>query len=111
MDMNTYQALALRTCNPALDAQQRLTNGALGLAGESGEAADLVKKHLFHGHALEEDKLKKELGDVLWYVALLADALGLSLGEVAQHNVDKLRARYPEGFDAQRSQRRGQEEP
>jgi NTP pyrophosphatase (non-canonical NTP hydrolase) len=106
MKMNTYQELALRTCNPSLDARQRLTNGALGLAGESGEAADLIKKHLFHGHALEEEKLKKELGDVLWYVALLADALGLGLEEVAQRNVDKLRARYPEGFDAARSQRR-----
>jgi NTP pyrophosphatase (non-canonical NTP hydrolase) len=106
MDMNHYQAQAARTLNPALDPRERLINGALGLAGESGEAADVLKKHLFHGHPLDRDALKKELGDVLWYVAALASAAGLTLDEVAQHNLDKLRARYPDGFDTQRSQER-----
>lgn len=106
MDMNLYQAQAARTLNPALDPRERLINGALGLAGESGEAADVLKKHLFHGHPLDRDALKKELGDVLWYVAALASAADLTLDEVAQHNLDKLRARYPDGFDTQRSQER-----
>lgn len=108
MDMNDYQALAERTANQDLDKGLRLANGALGLAGEAGEAADLIKKHLFHDHPLDEARLKSELGDILWYVATLSHTLGLSLGDVAQHNVDKLKARYPEGFSAQRSKNRSE---
>ena len=103
MDMDDYQALAERTANRDLDKGHRLANGALGLAGEAGEAADLIKKHLFHDHPLDEARLKSELGDILWYVATLSGTLGLSLGEVARHNVAKLRARYPEGFSSERS--------
>ncbi|MEL6177405.1 MAG: nucleoside triphosphate pyrophosphohydrolase family protein [Myxococcota bacterium] len=83
-----------------------LANGALGLAGEAGEAADLIKKHLFHDHPLDRDKLRDELGDVLWYVATLARTLDLDLAQVAQRNIDKLRIRYPEGFSAERSRNR-----
>jgi NTP pyrophosphatase (non-canonical NTP hydrolase) len=79
---------------------------ALGLAGESGEYADLIKKHLFHSHALDREKARKELSDVLWYVAVAAHQLGFTLSSVAQANVDKLRARYPDGFDPLRSQNR-----
>ncbi len=106
MDMNTYQELALRTSNAELSLAQRLTNGALGLSGESGEVADVLKKHLFHNHPLDREKLCKELGDVMWYIAMLAQTLDLSLEEVAQTNVDKLKARYPEGFSSERSQNR-----
>jgi NTP pyrophosphatase (non-canonical NTP hydrolase) len=71
---------------------------SLGLAGEAGEVCDLLKKVHGHGKPYDADKLKKELGDVLWYLANLASAHGFSLSDVAQTNVDKLRARYPEGF-------------
>ena len=106
MDLNEYQQYALVTANKALDERGRIANGALGLAGEAGEAADLVKKHLFHDHPLDRDKLRSELGDVLWYLATLADAVGLELDDIAAHNVEKLRRRYPEGFSADRSMNR-----
>lgn len=73
---------------------------ALGIAGEAGEVADLLKKHLFHGHELDRAKLTKELGDVLWYVAALSDVFGLRLSDVATVNVDKLRKRFPTGFSS-----------
>lgn len=106
MDLNTYQDLALRTMNEGLEQKDALALGGLGLAGEAGECADIVKKHLFHGHPLDKEKLAKELGDVLWYVATTAEALGLKLDEVAQKNIDKLKARYPEGFSEEASRNR-----
>ena len=75
----------------------------MGLCGESGEAIDIVKKHLAQGHALDREALIKELGDVAWYLAETAYALDVPLEEVLQRNVDKLRARYPQGFEACRS--------
>lgn len=103
MTLNEYQELAQRTSNRALDAKGHLFNGTLGLAGEAGECADLLKKHYYQDGRLFVDDLEDELGDVLWYVAETAAALGVTLEEVARHNVDKLRKRYPEGFDADRS--------
>lgn len=107
--LNQYQEEALRTarvneadkCEP-LD----LARDALGVAGEAGEVADLIKKVVGHGHPIDPDKVKKELGDVLWYVAVLAHRVGFTLEEVAQANVDKLRKRYPDGFDPERSKNR-----
>ena len=104
MTLNDYMSKALRTANAFLTDEQKLTNGVMGLAGEAGECVDIVKKHLFQGHELDREKLKDELGDVLWYVAITARALGLTLEEVARHNVDKLARRYPTGeFRAQDS--------
>lgn len=73
---------------------------ALGLNGESGEVADLIKRHKYHGHTLVIPKLEEELGDVLWYIAEMATTLGLSLESVAWANVQKLQQRYPEGFSS-----------
>ena len=95
--------MALTTLNPALGKQDVLINGVMGLCGESGEAIDIVKKHLAQGHPLDREGLIKELGDVAWYLAETAYALDVSLEEVFQRNIDKLKARYPEGFDARRS--------
>ena len=75
-----------------------LLNGALGLTGEAGEVADLIKKEIFHGHNFKMEDLIKELGDVCWYLALLCNAIGVSLEEVMIKNIAKLKARYPEGF-------------
>lgn len=103
MTANEYQQLALVTLNPALCKKDVLINGVMGLCGESGEAIDIVKKHLAQGHPLDREKLIKELGDIAWYLAETAYALDVSLDEVLQRNVDKLKARYPRGFDTERS--------
>lgn len=76
---------------------------ALGLAGEAGEVADIVKKIYGHGHTLDIEKLKLELGDLLWYLSETATYLGLSLEEIAEANIVKLAKRYPEGFTTERS--------
>lgn len=103
---NEYQKLAMRTSNKDLPPDEHLLNGVLGLAGEAGEAADLVKKYKFQGHALDVEHVAKELSDVLWYVAETATAIGYDLETIMQMNIDKLRKRYPDGFDPERSQHR-----
>ena len=70
----------------------------MGLCGESGEAIEIVKKHMFHGRELDRDALIKELGDVAWYIARAADALEVPMEEIFQRNIEKLRKRYPDGF-------------
>lgn len=103
MNANEYQKLAMTTLNPALSEREILLNGVMGLCGESGEAIDIVKKHLFHGHELDREKLIKELGDVAWYLAETATALGVDLEEILRTNIEKLKKRYPEGFDSEKS--------
>lgn len=98
---NDYQRMALRTAGE--DRSKWLDNAVFGLCGEAGECIDIVKKHRFQGHELDREKLIDECSDVCWYVALLCSALDVSLEEVMQHNVDKLKKRYPEGFDKSRS--------
>lgn len=100
MTSNEYQQAALRTANKTLTKKEQLQNGVMGLTGEAGECADLLKKHLFQGHELDMAHFAKELGDVAWYLAVSADALGYDLEEIFQMNVDKLKARYPNGFNA-----------
>ena len=108
MRLNEFQREALRTEDMTRTQRDRIGHGAMGLAGEAGETADLLKKHLYFGHDIDTAKIRAELGDVLWYVAVLADAVGLTLNEVAQANVYKLRQRYPigEGFTAEASKAR-----
>ena len=106
MDISDYQKQSARTMPKNLHVEPLLTNVCLGLAGESGEIIEHVKKVVFHGHQLDRDYLKKEIGDVLWYVAAMATALDVDLGEIAQANVDKLKARYPEGFASSASTNR-----
>ena len=103
MTPNEYQKEALRTANGMIDRYPMIVNGVLGLCGEAGECADMVKKHLFQGHDLDREHLAKELGDVAWYLAVSAYSIGYDLETVLQMNVDKLRKRYPDGFDAERS--------
>lgn len=75
----------------------------MGLCGESGEAIDIVKKWLAQGHELDREHLAKELGDIAWYLAETATALDLSLEGIFEANIEKLRKRFPEGFDTERS--------
>lgn len=103
MELNEYQKLAMVTLNPALRKKDVLINGVMGLCGESGEAIDIVKKHLAQGHELDREGLIKELGDIAWYLAETAYALDVPLEEVFRRNLDKLKSRYPEGFDPERS--------
>lgn len=98
-----YVKNAVRTVNKNLTEKELILNGALGLCGESGEVADIIKKHTFQGHVLDVDKLKDELGDVFWYIALLCDVCGFTFEEIQEHNINKLKKRYPEGFEEQKS--------
>lgn len=124
MDLNEYQAEARRTAPRALEAYPPSVRGAhdadllklhdilvwaLGLAGEAGEVADLLKKVHGHGKTYEPVKMLKELGDVLWYLSNLADAHGFTLEQVAHANVAKLRARYPAGFTVAAAQAKADE--
>lgn len=100
MNANEYQRKAMRT---ATHKCYDLANAALGLTGEAGEVADIIKKHLYQGHDLYPSEVIEELGDVIWYVALMADYFNVTLGFVMQQNITKLKARYPEGFDPVKS--------
>lgn len=105
MNFNEYQQLAERTAQNTVDntVNRRLANFGMGIAGESGEVCDYLKKVVFHGHKLDEYKLQEELGDVLWYIATLATTAGLSLEGIANCNIRKLKTRYPEGFAIDKS--------
>lgn len=103
MNVNEYQKLAMITLNKELSQDEILLNSVMGLCGESGEAIDIVKKHHFHGHTLDKEKLIKELGDVAWYLAEAATALDLPLEDILTANIEKLKKRYPEGFDKDKS--------
>lgn len=103
MTLNEYQNLAMRTSRKDMPPVDHLFNGILGLAGETGECADLVKKHFYQDGRDIAEKLMDEMSDVLWYCAEVITAMDWTMDEVAQHNVEKLRKRYPDGFDAERS--------
>ncbi len=92
MDFNEYQRAANRTL---MGEEQVLTNCALGLTGESGEIADLVRKYTFQGANLDKNTLKKEMGDALWYLSQIAEWSDISFEDVAKDNIDRLTKRYP----------------
>jgi NTP pyrophosphatase (non-canonical NTP hydrolase) len=104
---NDFQRAAMRTASgmdhEGYNGRGLLLNAVMGLNGEAGEVIDHVKKVCFQGHELDQEHLVEELGDVAWYLAVCAEALGVTLEEVLQRNIDKLKARYPEGFDKARS--------
>ena len=102
MTLNEYQMIANSTSGQ-LDPWNRIREGCYGLNGEAGECIDILKKVEFQGHAFDPVKLVDELGDVLWYITQTATGLNITLEDVAQHNVEKLKKRYPNGFDVERS--------
>ena len=110
MEINEYQTLAITTLNPALSQKDVLINSVMGLCGESGEAIDIVKKWLAQGHQLDKEHLAKELGDIAWYLAEAATALDLNLEDILEANIEKLKKRYPEGFDIHRSLERNEKD-
>lgn len=104
MTINEYQKEAMRTASGMnYENHGMLMNAALGICGEGGEVADLVKKATFQGHTLDREHVAKELGDIAWYIAVGAQAIGYDLETILQMNVDKLKARYPTGFSTDRS--------
>lgn len=98
MTFDEFQTASLRTSAAPYPDRERPMVQTLGLCGEAGEVAELVKKAAWHGKPVSLEKMADELGDVLWYVADLASHYGLSLSEIAAGNIEKLRQRYPEGF-------------
>lgn len=103
--MNEYQKLALRTAK-RVDMQYDLSHAALGVSGEAGEFADAIKKHVVYGRQLDRINCIEELGDILWYVALACDTLGITMQEVAEQNLFKLSLRYPETYSDVLAQKR-----
>lgn len=122
MNANEYQQLAMRTNDgnatyrlsnvvdnslddPCIDVGGIL-NGCLGLSGEAGEFNDMVKKWIFHEKSLDVDHAQKEVGDILWYIAMICHSFGWDMSKIMQMNIDKLKARYPDGFDVELSAHR-----
>lgn len=101
-----YQRAAERTVNESLSQEQRLIDAAAGLAEEAGEVLGLVRKHAYMGHELDRERIVRELGDALWCLATVASCVGVTLGEVASANVEKLRRRYPDGYSDEASRAR-----
>lgn len=97
MDFDEYQQKAKRTAKE-LDFEGDLTHTALGMCGEAGEFADAVKKHVIYGQPLNVTNLDEEIGDMLWFCALAASTISISLSEIAEKNIKKLKARYPEKY-------------
>jgi NTP pyrophosphatase (non-canonical NTP hydrolase) len=103
VDFDEFQHKSARTANHSLSYEDRVVQAVFGLVGETGEVVDHVKKWRYHGHDLDMKHVCEELGDMLFYYAEICNALGVSLDMIAARNIAKLKARYPAGFDAQRS--------
>ena len=108
--MKEYQSLALNTEAPVgesvvtrlyKESTVRLLHGAIGLCTEAGELQDALKRHIFYGKPIDLVNVKEEIGDAFWYMAILADACGTDLGQIAEANIAKLRARFPDKFSEQ----------
>lgn len=120
MELKDYQQLAMRTndgkCTDRLMQGIRnygylvdvggVFNACLGLSGETGELNDMIKKWIFHGHTLDVKEVEKEIGDVMWYLAMMCESFRLNLADIAQMNINKLIERYPDGFSEHASQNR-----
>ena len=106
MNLKEYQEKASRTINPDLNKRDVKINMSMGISGEAGETIDMITKEIFHGHSINIEDLKKEIGDILWYVAGLATAYNLNLDEIGLMNIEKLKRRYPGGFTEELSKNR-----
>lgn len=109
LTLDQYQDRAVNTARPLRRYQDKLDRGVLGIIGELGEMTEPIKKFRHQGHMWTTDherKILEELGDILWYAAVLANDLGHGLGDIAAWNLEKLEERYPEGFDEKKSRNR-----
>ena len=110
VDFAIYQSNAAKTARGSVSldgVRGRVAIASMGLAGESGEVIDYLKKWVGHGHDLDRDYVEKELGDVLWYLAEIATALEMDLEKIAVKINDNLESRYQSGFSTERSINRG----
>jgi NTP pyrophosphatase (non-canonical NTP hydrolase) len=101
MDFNEYQALANRTAKMLPTVAQNLMHAQVGLATETGEFATVVKRIAIYEKPVTDEMLThmaEELGDTLWYIALAAETLGISMHQMAHDNIAKLQARFPEKY-------------
>lgn len=103
MTYNEFAKDVIRTINHGLDEDNHILCGIMGLVGEAGELADAIKKVYFQGHRFDNEKMKDELGDVLFYFTYLLETLGIRIEDVMEHNVEKRAKRYPYGFETERS--------
>ena len=102
MTLREYQTAARRTQNPDLSPRERLEHASWGLAAEVGEVCGILqKKH--QGHEINAVALRKEVGDILWFVGEMCDVYGWDMGAVAEENIAKLKRRYPDGFSRDKS--------
>lgn len=106
MNIDAYQQQAEMFSNGNVKSTHRMTMGALGVAGEAGELADEIKKLVYHEKPIDIDRIRKEIGDVLWYLAYLCSVFDLNLSDVAQANLDKLKARHGDKFRPHNEQNR-----
>lgn len=102
MTGNEYQALAARTINTELEQVEREFHALHGMVGEIGEIHSLYQK-TYQGHTIDSTHMKKEVGDLMWFVAEFCASWGWTLEEVMELNIEKLRARFPDGFETERS--------
>lgn len=102
MTGNEYQDLAARTINKGLTFEEQKFHALHGMVGEIGEIHSIYQK-MYQGHAFEVDHVKKEFGDLLWFIAEYCTAKGWSLDDIMRMNIDKLKERYPDGFKAEQS--------
>lgn len=108
MTGNEYQKLAMRTCSIPYDKpKDRLYHAVFGLTSEAGEVAGILQK-TYQGHDMDGQHLTKELGDCLWMIAEACEALNTTMEAVMELNIEKLKARYPEGFDPEKSLHRAE---
>lgn len=105
MTLNEYQKLAVRTINHDLEDGQLINHALHGMVGEIGEIHSIYQK-VYQGHPFDKEHVEKELGDLLWFVAEYCTANGLSLDDIAVKNIEKLKMRYPDGFNSEQSQNR-----
>lgn len=106
MNFKEYTENMKRTAGSLELNDENLCWGAMGISEEAGEVTDYLKKVVFHKHELDRNKLTEELGDVLWYLACTAELIGCDLEEIAVMNIEKLKKRYPEGWDVEKSKNR-----
>lgn len=102
MTGNEYQKLAARTINQGLTFEEQKNHALHSMVGEIGEIHSIYQK-MYQGHAFEHGHMMSEVGDLLWFIAEYCTAKGWSLDYIMQMNIDKLKARYPEGFEENKS--------